>query len=314
MYKNICFDIVGYCNAKCVYCHSGINAIEKNKNAISPEDFRKSIKWLIDKKIAGQNTLFSLFVWGEPFLHPQIGDIIGIMNEFGLRFSLSTNASVVGAIDAEFVKNLHSLTFSMSGFGADSYSKMHGFDIEKIKSNILKIANLIRTHSTNPKLYINFHVYKHNTGELEAAKKFCDENNMALRPTFGIINHWWRMESFFDKTINKAELDMLKKDLFMLEDRHMDRYLAQSKKEGCWQYGFLVLDEKSNILTCCQTPKDHPNYSIGSLFEYDSYDSVKNKIISQDICIKCKTSGMAGYINTALEYSDKKLQEEIDAL
>ena len=313
MYKNICFDIVGYCNAKCVYCHSGVNAIDKNKNAVSVEDFRRSIVWLLEKKIADKNTLFSLFVWGEPFLHPQIGSIVAVMNEFGLRFALSTNASIIGPIDGDFVKNLHSLTFSISGFLDASYSKMHGFDIEKIKSNILKISALIRAHVENPRLYLNFHIYRHNADELAMAKEFCEANNLRLRPTFGIINHWWKMESFVEKTLQQAELEKLNKELFMLEDRHMDKYFAESKKDGCWQYGFLVLDEQSNVLTCCQTPRDHAEYSVGSLFEFDSYESVSKKIMSQNVCKKCKAICMAGYINTALEYSDKKLQDEIDA-
>jgi wyosine [tRNA(Phe)-imidazoG37] synthetase (radical SAM superfamily) len=52
MYKNICFDIVGYCNAKCVYCHSGVNAIDKNKNA-----------YTVDVK--GSLTSEDPFLWGD---------------------------------------------------------------------------------------------------------------------------------------------------------------------------------------------------------------------------------------------------------
>ena len=49
-------------------------------------------------------TIIDLFNWGELFLHPDLTGIIRVINDHGLRYAISTNASIVPQIDEAFVK------------------------------------------------------------------------------------------------------------------------------------------------------------------------------------------------------------------
>jgi len=141
-YRTVIFDIVGYCNARCPYCQSGIYK-KPGKTIIEPKLFEKAIDKLSTGIIA-RDAIFNLFMWGEPFLHPELDEILTILNNYGYKYCFSTNASRVPAIDKNFVRNLHSIIFSMSGFSQTSYNKIHGLKFDLVLNNIKKIVDECR--------------------------------------------------------------------------------------------------------------------------------------------------------------------------
>lgn len=77
--KTIFFEIVGKCNAKCTYCITGNGT--QSGGIVDLEKFKETIQTLFEKNIADQNTLFYLFNWGEPFLHPKFNEIISFLSQ-----------------------------------------------------------------------------------------------------------------------------------------------------------------------------------------------------------------------------------------
>ena len=151
MYKRLYFEISGICNANCKYCANGKNSISgrfhrKQGSFIGVNDFEQAIRYLLDNNIIGHHTLISLYQWGEPLLHPRIKDIIEILLDHDLCYSFSTNASFPVYLNARELKNLSQAIISMSGFSQQSYDRIHGFNFEKIKLNIV---NLIDRYSEN---------------------------------------------------------------------------------------------------------------------------------------------------------------------
>lgn len=129
-FNQVNFEIVGKCNAKCTYCVTGNGT--QTGDFVDLEEFKESIQLLYNKNLVDKNTIFHLYNWGEPLLHPNFSKIIEFMSESEINFSLSTNLSVIPKnITPESFSNLNSITISMPGFSQNSYNKIHGFNFYK---------------------------------------------------------------------------------------------------------------------------------------------------------------------------------------
>lgn len=298
-YNPVYIDIVGHCNARCFYCHSGSEAILKTKRVISPENFDLLVTKLMDSNVISRHHTLSLYNWGEPFLHPDIAGIVGVIKKHHLNFSISTNASIIPKIDKDFAKHADTVMFSVSGFSKETYSRMHGFDFDRIIANISKIVGLVRRYNPLVKFVMLFHVYKFNQHELVSAMHFCDEHAILFNPYLAILNHWWKLEAFIkgqtceqEKLKYSQELFDLKKILPALQNSPTDYH--------CPQFDMLNIDEQGNVVTCCQIPVDHEHYSEGNLLRNDNTLEMILKKNNHEGCKNCIESGFAFYINNSM--------------
>lgn len=300
-FKIVYFDIVGFCNAKCPYCHSGINTIGGGSK-ITVEKFKNTLVKLIDERVINRRTVISLYSWGEPFLHPEIHNIIKGINELDLKYAVSTNASRVPFIDRNFVKNLDQIVFSMPGFSQESYSKIHGLNFQDILRNIVKIVEDCRTFDFKGNFVISYHVYKFNVTEIKKCELFANDNGIIFRPYYAILNHWWILQDFINKRLPKDESARISENLFNSED--IERKMSESPKNYlCPQFDFLIIDENTNVITCCQLPRNHGEYSCGTILEED-FETILNNRRNRQVCKECVSSGLAFYLNNSMVMPD----------
>lgn len=103
--------------------------------------FKVAIKFLLKNNFISKGSQISLYDWGEPFLHPELGEILNFLNQERFIVRPSTSASRASRFDYNFhLSHVISLVFSMSGFSQSSYDKIHGFSFEKIKANMATIV------------------------------------------------------------------------------------------------------------------------------------------------------------------------------
>ena len=300
-FKNIYFEIVGYCNANCPYCHSGVNKIGKG-NEIDPGKFKSILMRLFEKDVVKKGTLINLYNWGEPLLHPEINRIIGCINELDLKYALSTNASLVPKIDKGFVKNLDYIIFSMPGFSERSFKNIHGLEFQTHLRNILKIIKDCRSFSFRGHFIIFYHAYRFNINELQRCERFADDNGIIFKPHYAVINHWWMLRGFLDETLPDLQRKCIKEDLFDVE-YIKDKMGVSPEEYICPQDNFLVIDENGDVATCCQIPKDHKDYSCGNILEHDIREIFRKRKDSQ-VCRHCIDSGLAFYLNNSIAQPD----------
>jgi hypothetical protein len=70
------------------------------------DTFDATLRNLERLNLIDSQSVLELYNWGEIFLHPDLQNIIRVINDHGLRYSISTNASTIPQIDEAFVKNL----------------------------------------------------------------------------------------------------------------------------------------------------------------------------------------------------------------
>lgn len=294
-FKTIFYDIMGFCNAKCPYCLSG-RFRQSQGNPVSPEQFQETIKILRQNHILRKNGVISLYNWGEPFLHPKLAELLDILNNFGGRYAFSTNASKVPRIDTQFVKNLDQITFSMPGFSQASYDRIHGFNFTTITRNIEKIIYDCRSHQFTGHFAVSFHVYRFNLEEIRLCEQFCNRLNILFNPYSAILNNWWDINAWIDGTLPFERQKTISDDLLYFDIS--EKFQESPSHYICPQYRMLVIDENSNVLTCCQVPKGE-SFSCGNLLQ-DDFAAIMRNRLHHKVCRTCIESGLAYYFNTSL--------------
>ncbi len=293
MYQVVNLEISGFCNAKCPWCISGRDAQavpnkKNNEKFITPELFEKIINRLLELKIIDKNSIFYLFNWGEPLIHPKISELITILNKYDLFFGFSTNASKVINVDNISMKKLVRLELSMPGFSQASYDKIHGFNFKKILSNIDELMDRFKKSGFKGTPNLAYHIYQFNIHEIPLAKEFCKTHNIDFLPYAAHTNDFRKTIAYLNNTMDSTELMKISKDLLMY---YVDDLIAQRPENySCPQYGILTIDESGNLLTCCVVPKDHQDYSLGSIFNL-SAEEINTKKRTREICGPCSKSG-----------------------
>ena len=298
-YKAVYFEIAGVCNARCAYCHSGVARPERAR-FVDVDLFRRTLTRLLAEQVVHKGSVISLYNWGEPVLHSRLPALAGVINELGLKYAISTNASRVPSIDRAFVANLDHVIFSMPGFSQDAYDRIHGFKFTEILANIDRIVAECRQHGFEGRFAISYHVYKFNPGELKPCEQFADKRGIEFNPYFAILNNWWEINDYVTDRLLPERRLVAERDLYTLDE--IDEIMADAPKAGyrCPQNDYLNIDEMGNVVTCCQVARDHPDYACGHVVRDDLQAALQKKL-RQPVCNGCICSGLAYYLNTSLQ-------------
>jgi MoaA/NifB/PqqE/SkfB family radical SAM enzyme len=291
-YPVVHFEISGKCNGKCPYCSTG-NKNQAMGDFVNPEIFDKTIEKIIKLGIFNReiSTLY-IYNWGEPFLHPQFNKIIQKINENDITYGISTNLSILPK-DLNYnnlVRNLKVFMISMPGFSQKSYDKIHGFNFETIKSNILIIRNNLLESNFKGEIRILYHIYQFNLDEIYNAERFASKLGIDFIPYYAGINDWWQKKDYLDSNMSKESIKRISNDLFLSK---LEEKIKISSKKGCSQHNeYFMIDEKCNVGTCCSLPTNHPNYKCGNILEDNMEGIIYNKL-HQDVCNECIEKGLA---------------------
>jgi MoaA/NifB/PqqE/SkfB family radical SAM enzyme len=291
MYNSVYFEISGLCNAKCPWCVNGRGNLKPYPSRIiPPKEFQIAIDYLLKETLIDSNSLIHLYNYGEPLLHPCLDEILQILVDRKLKYSISTNASKYIELDYFLLKNLERFFISIPGFSQNSYNKIHGFDFKKILANIDQWI----TRIGHEKIQIQYHVYQFNLDEIEIASAYFKQKEVNFFPYFAYFNDYQLAKSYLENTLPQKMLYAASKELFLYYVE--DQTSRKSCDYVCPQHSILTLDEYCNVLTCCLISKADSDYSIGSLFSLSKHD-IEQKKPNQGICSECMQKGISNWVN-----------------
>ena len=295
MFSKVYFEISGICNGRCYWCQTGQSNMNKISTGkfVNMEEFQKSIHYMLDNGFINENSLICLYNWGEPFLHPKFRDIIKFLDSLDIKIALSTNASKPVFFDkGDELKYLVSLTFSMAGFSQYSYDKIHGFNFEKIKRNIVDISENFRDAGFNGKFVIAFHIYQFNTNEILPMIEFAKEHGLTPSASLALINDFERGKKYIKKEIEYEYLYRATKELFLFYYDEMPKEIPNDYV--CAHYSNLFIDSDCNVITCCG------DSTIFDKVYHLRPEHVNPWRINGEVCIECNQIGLCylGHIVT----------------
>lgn len=288
IYNTVYFEVSGFCNSKCPWCCTGNRSTNsQQKRYIGPNEFKKAIDKLLDLGLVDSSSIFHLYNWGEPMLNPKLNEILKILCVHNLKYNISTNGSIPFRIENDFLENLDHLRISMPGFSQRSYNRIHGFNFSGIMKNIDFFENYLPAN----KIEICYHIYKFNLGEIAKAADYFEKKKMNLIAFAAYFNDFDMAKSYIDGSMEHLLREMADNDLLL---SHIPD-LVKNAPPGyqCPQHGLLSIDEYCNLLTCCVLKKGHPNYSLGSIFDFGSKEDVYKVKRNLPVCSECLDKGIA---------------------
>ncbi len=173
--RTITIDPLARCNLRCPLCPTGRgHPTSAGKGILSLTLYCK----ILDQLPKLRTLLLSN--WGEPLLHPQIEEIIGIASRRGIAVHAHSHLSLKKD-DAFFERlidsGLTSLWVSIDGASEETYAHYRvGGDFGLAIANLERLAKLKRRHlSKTPRIVWKFIVHRHNEHEVEEARRMARE-------------------------------------------------------------------------------------------------------------------------------------------
>lgn len=173
-------EFTNFCNLKCPVCPTGTKQLEREPMSM-PVDLFEQV-W---EETAPYLLTASLFGWGEPLLHPQIGRMLEIASRYDVATLLSTNGAPLRNESVREALVEHpptTLIVAIDGLSDETNSQYRvGARLEPILDGVKQLAALKKKRgSRHPVLQMRYLVMKHNEHELERLEPFAREHGFEL--------------------------------------------------------------------------------------------------------------------------------------
>lgn len=278
------------CNLRCRQCITGMGKVDRKHRTMNLNLFKNIIEQIGDRL-----WYLLLFNQGEPFLNPNLVELIEIAKQQRIYVTTSTNGHFLTdevTVQKLVKSGLDSIIISLDGFDAESYSKYRqGGDFHRVINgieNLVKIRNGL--NSKTPKVLIQCLVMKYNENHLSEIRKLAAD---------------LKVDHLLFKTF-QIESRASAKD-FLPDDPKWRRYqsngetikLKKSLKRRCsrlW-YSTVILSD-GRIVPCCFDKNGAygfdaitPKSKIVKIWKSDAYNKFRNRVLQRQesipICHNC---------------------------
>jgi MoaA/NifB/PqqE/SkfB family radical SAM enzyme len=263
-----------------------------------------------------------LFNWTEPVLHPKLPEMIRLIQDKGYSCYLSSNLNNFKNIDEVIKANPYSLRISASGFTQEVYGYSHrGGNIEKVKANMIALAEAKKKYNSTTRLHVLFHRYKHNLKDEPLMREFAEHLGIGFEPVWAfmmplekILSH---TEGTNDLAVLSEEDNQLINNLALPLKPAMEAS-ARHKDQPCLlQDEQITMDYKGDVQLCCAT-YDARKFTVGNFLEL-SIDEIQNRKYAHDFCSRCMKAGGHVYVTYGtLDIEDVAIKnlpkEDVDRL
>ncbi|SFV31706.1 SPASM domain-containing protein [Thermoflavifilum thermophilum] len=162
------------CNLRCPECPSGLRAFTRATGKINPAFF----KTVIDE-LHKELWYLIFYFQGEPYLHPQLLEMVAYAHQKGIYTATSTNAHFLDAMHARQTveSGLDRLIISIDGTTQDVYQQYRrGGHLDKVLAGAREIVKWKQQlHSPTPYVFFQFLVVKPNQHQIPEIKKLARE-------------------------------------------------------------------------------------------------------------------------------------------
>lgn len=151
--ESIYLNVTNACNYNCVYCYQGKAQNGNNLRGFISEENAKSILM----KIKTANPACKVIVTGgEPFLHPNIFDVLSLIEDAKMQFSVLTNGSLIDddcALAMARYRHLVNVQVSLDGMTEEVHSMTRGKTFHKTMKGIKAIMKYNVPFSLAPTMH-----------------------------------------------------------------------------------------------------------------------------------------------------------------
>jgi radical SAM protein with 4Fe4S-binding SPASM domain len=284
----ITIEPVNTCNLRCPQCFTTDKHFTRAKGNINKDVF----KAIIDQTKSYAFYL-NLYFQGEPFLNPQLSELIGYAKSQGFYVAVSTNAHFLDENNIKKIiqAGLDRIIISLDGADKDTYTayRQNG-DFTKVIEGIKNLAFIKKQHNVcHPFVELQFLVHRKNQDQINAIKQLGKQlkaDKVSIR-TFQIIHEQEALEWLPDKHSR-----------YVIESDGT-LHLKKKTKNRCWHLMSAAVFTQDGMLVPCCFDKN-ADFAMGnistdsfqSIWENEKYRKFRNDVSSkrQQISICCNCS------------------------
>ena len=312
-------DICNICNLRCPLCPTGNGRLDRKQDFITLEEYRP-----IFERVKDYALVVSIYNHGEPFLNPDVFDIIEHTASNNVATNASSNLNWPRPIDVKDIVNsgLEYLTVSLDGVSQDVYSKY------RVKGNVDEVFENMRNllaarkllKSKTPFVEWQYVVFKHNEHEMERARELADEIGVDL---LRFISPGVPPEDFHDESLQKEWMP----DNPQYHEMHPKRIdeLGYIFDQTCYYlYRSMFIYTGGGVTSCCFAHDENHDFgnifknSVDEIWNNDSYRSArmlfannpKNEPRQKVLCDACALFRQPGAAACGVRPARELIQEQ----
>ena len=249
------------------------------------------------KREAPLLTHVGLYNCGEPFLHPNLPEIINHLHENGAAVAVSSNLSMRfgDRIDEVIRASPDYLKISLSGYYPKAYDTTHGGgDINLVKSNMYRLRYLIDRYKAKTYVDVNYHLYRDNNGvNLKKMQELCRELDFALSTVYALVMPLERVLDLCDGKPSRDTLELSENLLVTIPEGI--KAASAGKCSGCaYRDNQVNINFDLNVPVSC-TVSDRKSTTVAANFLESTPQSISRAKNAMDICRKCMDYGLPEY-------------------
>lgn len=286
-------DIFGGCNLHCPSCPTGNRSHAQQRRRMSFADFQKVLE-KIRAQHPGEKIFIDLYNWGEPFLHPELPQIIRLTKEFGYGVGLSSNLNHDNHLYEAIAANPDYLRVSLSGSRNGTYQLTHcGGDIEKVLGNLQRLRRILDETGARTVVQVGFHVYKTNfAGDFDEIRELCLASGFLFAPVLASImpaeeaSRLVRNAKTHPNTPKVNELLALP----LQEQLRLIRPASTEPRPCEFKQRRTAINSDLSVSLCCATYEE--NTIIADNFLTTSRDQLAALKVAHPFCKECQECGL----------------------
>lgn len=162
------------CNLKCPVCPAGTDRLERERRHMQLDEFKSLIDDMQDHLL-----FLILWEWGEPFMHPQLPEMIKYAAERDIKTLTSTNAHFLHNDDylkRILTSGLSTLIIAIDSLEQDLYEiyRKKG-KLSNAVEGLRKVVQLKKALRSKTRINLRMVIMKQNEHELEHMRRFAKE-------------------------------------------------------------------------------------------------------------------------------------------
>ena len=296
-------DISGVCNLHCISCpHGNLHGTAVPGGFMSASTYGKVLTKLLHEIPWLGN--IQLYAWGEPFLNPDLPEIIAVTRQAKVLVALSTNLNIRKDFSAVIAAKPDWLKVSTSGFGPNYEITHTGGKWERFHQNLLRLQELRNRFHPQMQVVVNYHLYKHNIGDdYRNMQQFCEQMEFIFRPNHAYLYPMDNVMAYREgKELSPEAQKTL--DLLLMD---IDEGLARSERQKhlpCPEECCFPINWDLSVRQCgvYYTP------FIAENFFEEPLEDILLRRRQSDLCETCKNMALHRFTGVYLE--EKLLDEK----
>jgi len=303
---DIDIDICGACTLRCPSCPQGNVKEYRLPQGFMTADLLQGIVTKARTECRRPN--ISLFNWAEPLLHPQLPELIRIVQDAGIPCHLSSNLDILPDADALMAANPASLRISTSGFSQDIYGRTHrGGDIERVKTHMVALAEAKKRNHADTDIFVQYHRYRDNLHDEPLLRDFATGLGFYFHAVWALFFPLEKVLAYAGEEID--DFPLTEEDLCLIDGLALPlkQALVAARKyrhRPCsLREDAISLDFQGNATLCCAV-FNAGKYTVANYLDM-SLSEIQKLRRSHPLCEICMHQGAHVFMTYGIKEMDE---------